>query len=87
MSSSRVPLRTRNVGERCTLNLLRAQTSFRWCGVIVRRRESASSGDVLVTCPWLKITKSVVKSPRVAEQCPVNIHSPIKIQRFSKAIR
>ncbi|GFX35553.1 hypothetical protein TNCV_103601 [Trichonephila clavipes] len=32
MSSSRVPLKTRRVGERCTLNLLRAQTSSRWCG-------------------------------------------------------
>ncbi|GFT95887.1 uncharacterized protein TNCV_312261 [Trichonephila clavipes] len=25
------------VGERCTLNLSRAQTSSRWCGVVVRR--------------------------------------------------
>ncbi|GFY13364.1 hypothetical protein TNCV_2336281 [Trichonephila clavipes] len=32
-SSSRVPLKTHRVGERCTLNLSRAQTSFRWCGV------------------------------------------------------
>ncbi|GFW26620.1 hypothetical protein TNCV_2850101 [Trichonephila clavipes] len=32
LSSSRVPLKTRRVGERCTLNLLRAQTSSRWCG-------------------------------------------------------
>ncbi|GFW80414.1 uncharacterized protein TNCV_2945461 [Trichonephila clavipes] len=37
MSSSRVPLKTRRVGERCTLNLSRAQISFRWCGVLVRR--------------------------------------------------
>ncbi|GFX33489.1 uncharacterized protein TNCV_1006501 [Trichonephila clavipes] len=37
MSSSRVPLKTRRVGERCTLNLLRAQTSSCWCGVVVRR--------------------------------------------------
>ncbi|GFW69622.1 hypothetical protein TNCV_489661 [Trichonephila clavipes] len=26
------PLKTRRAGERCTLNLLRAQTSSRWCG-------------------------------------------------------
>ncbi|GFU56996.1 uncharacterized protein TNCV_1778701 [Trichonephila clavipes] len=32
MSSSRVPLKTRRVGELCTLTLLRAQTSSRWCG-------------------------------------------------------
>ncbi|GFT89846.1 uncharacterized protein TNCV_1665851 [Trichonephila clavipes] len=32
MSSSGVPLKTRRLGERCTLNLLKAQTSSRWCG-------------------------------------------------------
>ncbi|GFU75163.1 histone-lysine N-methyltransferase SETD2 [Trichonephila clavipes] len=31
-SSSPVPLKTRRVGQRCTLNLLRAETSSRWCG-------------------------------------------------------
>ncbi|GFW73103.1 uncharacterized protein TNCV_832221 [Trichonephila clavipes] len=36
MSSSRVPLETRRVGKRCTLNLSRAQTSSRWCGVVRR---------------------------------------------------
>ncbi|GFV63223.1 hypothetical protein TNCV_2662251 [Trichonephila clavipes] len=35
-SSSPVPLKTHRVGVRCTLNLLRAQTSSHWCGVIVR---------------------------------------------------
>ncbi|GFW48898.1 uncharacterized protein TNCV_3900961 [Trichonephila clavipes] len=39
MSSSRVPLKTRRVEAQCTLNLLRAQTSSRWCGVVVRRGE------------------------------------------------
>ncbi|GFV88572.1 uncharacterized protein TNCV_1243821 [Trichonephila clavipes] len=33
MSSSPVPLKTRRVGQRCTLNLSRAQTFSRWCGV------------------------------------------------------
>ncbi|GFX18606.1 uncharacterized protein TNCV_3310671 [Trichonephila clavipes] len=37
MSSSPVPLKTRRVGQRCTLNLSKAETSSRWCGVIVRR--------------------------------------------------
>ncbi|GFX68862.1 hypothetical protein TNCV_3865611 [Trichonephila clavipes] len=32
MSSSPVPLKTRHVGQRCTLNLSRAETSSRWCG-------------------------------------------------------
>ncbi|GFV84186.1 uncharacterized protein TNCV_3038461 [Trichonephila clavipes] len=47
-SSSPVPLKTRRVGKRCTLNLSRAQTSSRWCGVIVRRG-GASSGVVHIT--------------------------------------
>ncbi|GFU60306.1 uncharacterized protein TNCV_3404501 [Trichonephila clavipes] len=36
-SSNLVPLKTRRVGERCTKNLFRAQTSSRWCGVVARR--------------------------------------------------
>ncbi|GFW93658.1 uncharacterized protein TNCV_4541871 [Trichonephila clavipes] len=35
--SSPVPLKSRRVGQRCTLNLSRAETSSRWCGVVVRR--------------------------------------------------
>ncbi|GFX72597.1 uncharacterized protein TNCV_4061931 [Trichonephila clavipes] len=45
-SSSPVPLKTRRVGQR--LNLSRAETSSRWCGVVVRRG-GASSGVVHVT--------------------------------------
>ncbi|GFX63636.1 uncharacterized protein TNCV_2005641 [Trichonephila clavipes] len=37
MSLIPVPLKTRRVGQRCTLNLSRAETSSRWCGVVVRR--------------------------------------------------
>ncbi|GFW10617.1 uncharacterized protein TNCV_894121 [Trichonephila clavipes] len=37
-SSSPVPLKTRRVGQRCTLNLSRAEMSSRWCGVVVRSR-------------------------------------------------
>ncbi|GFY26091.1 hypothetical protein TNCV_354081 [Trichonephila clavipes] len=48
MSSSPVPLKTRRVRQRCTLNLSRAETSSRWCGVGVRRGD-ASSGVVHVT--------------------------------------
>ncbi|GFV43214.1 uncharacterized protein TNCV_2048951 [Trichonephila clavipes] len=48
MSSSPVPLKTRRVGQRCTLNLSRAETPSRWCGVVVRRG-GASSGAVHVT--------------------------------------
>ncbi|GFU00209.1 DUF4817 domain-containing protein [Trichonephila clavipes] len=46
--SSPVPLKTRRVGQRCMLNLSRAETSSRWYGVVVRR-EGASSGVVHVT--------------------------------------
>ncbi|GFW24078.1 transposable element Tcb2 transposase [Trichonephila clavipes] len=46
--SNHVPLKTRRVGQRCTLNLSRAETSSRWCGVVVRRG-GASSGVVHVT--------------------------------------
>ncbi|GFW55712.1 uncharacterized protein TNCV_120961 [Trichonephila clavipes] len=46
--SSPVPLKTRRVGQRCTLNLSRAETSSRWCGVVVRRG-GASSGVVHFT--------------------------------------
>ncbi|GFW03181.1 uncharacterized protein TNCV_158001 [Trichonephila clavipes] len=46
-SSSPVTLKTRRVGQRCKL-LSRAETSSRWCGVVVRRG-GASSGVVHVT--------------------------------------
>ncbi|GFY15481.1 uncharacterized protein TNCV_1572921 [Trichonephila clavipes] len=74
MSSSPVPLKTRHVGQRCTLNLSRAETSFRWCGVVARRG-GANSVVVHVTWPWLKITWSAAKHPRIAKLCDVNIHS------------
>ncbi|GFW64147.1 transposable element Tc3 transposase [Trichonephila clavipes] len=44
-SSSPVPLKTLRVGQRCTLNLSRAETSSRWCGVVVRRGGASSDGD------------------------------------------
>ncbi|GFW08753.1 hypothetical protein TNCV_4299261 [Trichonephila clavipes] len=47
-SSSPVPLKTRRVAQRCTLNLWRAETSSRWCGVVVRKI-GLSSGVVDVT--------------------------------------
>ncbi|GFV50018.1 uncharacterized protein TNCV_2372611 [Trichonephila clavipes] len=48
-SSSPGPLKSRRVGQRCTLNLSRAETSSGWCGVVVRRGGGASSGVVYVT--------------------------------------
>ncbi|GFV71418.1 uncharacterized protein TNCV_88401 [Trichonephila clavipes] len=48
MSSSPVPLKTRRVEQRFTLNLSRAEMFSRWCGVVVRRG-GVSSGVVHVT--------------------------------------
>ncbi|GFV35379.1 uncharacterized protein TNCV_3204111 [Trichonephila clavipes] len=61
-SSSPIPLKTRRVGEGCTLNRSRAQTSSCWCSVVVRRGDANSDG-VLVTGPWFKMTWSVAKKP------------------------
>ncbi|GFV38098.1 uncharacterized protein TNCV_4204081 [Trichonephila clavipes] len=72
MSSNRVPLKTHRVGERCMLNMSRAETSSRWCGVLVRR------GGCQLRCQprhWTMVQNYEVRrhSPRVAEQCEVNI--------------
>ncbi|GFS48051.1 hypothetical protein TNCV_3599781 [Trichonephila clavipes] len=61
MSSSPLPLKTHCVGQRCMLNLSRAETSSRWCGVIVRRG-GTSSGVVHVSDPH---------QPQVRRQVPV----------------
>ncbi|GFW43017.1 uncharacterized protein TNCV_1474131 [Trichonephila clavipes] len=74
MNSSLVPLKICRVGERCKLNSPRAQTSSRWCGVVIRGG-GAISAVVLIASPWFKITRFLIKSPRAAEQRDVNIHS------------
>ncbi|GFT77213.1 hypothetical protein TNCV_4239291, partial [Trichonephila clavipes] len=69
-SSSPVPLNTRRVGERYTLNLSRAQTSSCWSGVVVKR------GQLKYRPRHLTIVQNyevVSKSPRVAEQCDVKV--------------
>ncbi|GFV24527.1 uncharacterized protein TNCV_814111 [Trichonephila clavipes] len=67
-NSSPVPLKTRRVGQRCTLNLSRAEMSSRWCGVVVRR------GGVPAQVSSTSLDHGP-KCPRVAEQCDVNIKS------------
>ncbi|GFW65296.1 uncharacterized protein TNCV_395621 [Trichonephila clavipes] len=47
-SSNSVPLKTGQVGQRCTSNLSRVETSSHWCGVVVRRG-GASLGVLHVT--------------------------------------
>ncbi|GFU18494.1 hypothetical protein TNCV_3787541 [Trichonephila clavipes] len=68
-----VPQKTHRVGQRCTLNLSRAEISSRWCGVVVRRGFQLRCRPRHLTI--FKISRSITKSPRVAEQCDVNIHS------------
>ncbi|GFU83777.1 hypothetical protein TNCV_1694471 [Trichonephila clavipes] len=58
-----VPLKTHCVGERCTLNLSRAQTSSCWRCVVVKRGHLKYHPRHLT---WVKITRSVFKSHRVA---------------------
>ncbi|GFU60302.1 uncharacterized protein TNCV_3404461 [Trichonephila clavipes] len=68
--SSPVPLKTRRVGQRCTLNLSRAETSSRWCGVRRRRCQLRCRPRHLTM-----VQNDVAQSPRVAEQCDVTIQS------------
>ncbi|GFW80943.1 hypothetical protein TNCV_3780221 [Trichonephila clavipes] len=69
MSSSVVPLKTRHLRKRCTLNLSRAQTSSRWRGVVIRRGVSAHASSSSLD------HSSKLRSPRVGEQCDSNILS------------
>ncbi|GFW38121.1 uncharacterized protein TNCV_601971 [Trichonephila clavipes] len=64
MSLSAVPLKTRLVGEQCTLNLPRAQTSSRWCGVVVR-----SGGGQLRCRPRHLIMVQNYEVPRQKPSC------------------
>ncbi|GFU34584.1 hypothetical protein TNCV_1993141 [Trichonephila clavipes] len=72
-SSSPVQLKNRRVGEKCTLNLSRAQTSSCWSGVAVERDQLKYRPRHLTMVQ--NYTSSVSKSLRVAEQFDVNIHS------------
>ncbi|GFW12288.1 hypothetical protein TNCV_2489321 [Trichonephila clavipes] len=72
MSSSSVPLTARHV---------RSRTQASWCGVEIRRG-GISSGVVLFTGPWLKTTRSVAKSPRVAEHIALSLFSTQLLEGF-----
>ncbi|GFW23748.1 uncharacterized protein TNCV_2032911 [Trichonephila clavipes] len=82
-TSSQLPQKTRRVGERCTLNLSRAQTCSRWCGVVVRRERVPAQ---VLSSSLEHGSKGAyeAKSPRVAEQCDSTIHSLTRYRkRFS----
>ncbi|GFV25565.1 uncharacterized protein TNCV_683951 [Trichonephila clavipes] len=53
MRSIPVPLKTRRVGQRCTLNLSRAETSSRWCGVVVGEGVPAQVSSTSMS--WFKL--------------------------------
>ncbi|GFV68918.1 hypothetical protein TNCV_1985821 [Trichonephila clavipes] len=77
MSSSLVPLKTRRVGARCTLNLSRTQTSSRWYGVVIREERGLPSQAPSSSLDYgSKLRGPSPKSPRVAEQCNVLIFTP-----------
>ncbi|GFS64688.1 hypothetical protein TNCV_4684851 [Trichonephila clavipes] len=67
MNSSLVPQKTRRTeGSRYTLNMTRLKHPP--VGVTWKLKDGgASSGVILVTSQWFKITRSVAESPRVAE--------------------
>ncbi|GFV50720.1 uncharacterized protein TNCV_2213811 [Trichonephila clavipes] len=62
-SSSPVPLKTRRVGQRCTLNLTRAETSFRWCGRRARRGLLAMDLVILNLIQLTRVIPELVPSP------------------------
>ncbi|GFX77964.1 uncharacterized protein TNCV_909811 [Trichonephila clavipes] len=73
--SNPVPLKTRRVGQRCTLNLSRAETSSRWCGVVVSSEGVPAQVSSTSLDHGSKLRVRRQKNPRVAEQCDVNIQS------------
>ncbi|GFX11676.1 retrovirus-related Pol polyprotein from transposon opus [Trichonephila clavipes] len=63
-------------GEELDIPSIVEKTSSNTCQLREGEGEGGASSDfVHVTSPWFKITWSVDKSPRVAEQCDVNIQS------------
>ncbi|GFX31444.1 transposable element Tc1 transposase [Trichonephila clavipes] len=78
MSSSPVPLKTHRMGQRCTLNLSRAHTSSRWCGVVVRRGGVSSASPPPVESSGSEIEDEVAgKSNPTAVSTSKNRIPPI----------
>ncbi|GFU62250.1 ATP-dependent DNA helicase [Trichonephila clavipes] len=74
MSLSPVPLKTRRIGQRCTLNLSRAETSSRWCGGVVWRG-GASSGVVHVTLTMVQnyvVLSALIEANKRKQLLPYN---------------
>ncbi|GFT29711.1 uncharacterized protein TNCV_4891261 [Trichonephila clavipes] len=68
MSSSPGPLKTHRVGQRCTLNLSRAETSSHWCGVVVRREGCQLRGH---PCHLTMVQNYVVRRQKPSCGCTV----------------
>ncbi|GFW97805.1 hypothetical protein TNCV_1425681 [Trichonephila clavipes] len=67
-NSSPVALNTRHVGQRCTLNLSRAETSSRWCGVVVRRGGCQESDGSELSCSDLYSNENIRLSESDCEE-------------------
>ncbi|GFW26169.1 hypothetical protein TNCV_3396651 [Trichonephila clavipes] len=88
MNLSPVPLKTRRVGERCTINISRAQTSSRWCGVVVRRRADSSGVASSLGHGYVKSLVYADK-PQTLDHLEDNIHrviADIRLQMLEKVI-
>ncbi|GFU87123.1 hypothetical protein TNCV_430271 [Trichonephila clavipes] len=92
MGSSPVPLKTRRVGQRCTLNLSRAETSSRWLNETSRVifRISVISFEVLLTkliSLSFKYIKNSPKPPLGKELSKDPKDTIIKLYKESKSQR
>ncbi|GFW30314.1 hypothetical protein TNCV_3850851 [Trichonephila clavipes] len=65
MNSGPVPLKTCRVGQRCTFNLSQAETSSRWCGVVVRREGSRSVNEKMLENDGDVNVKDTVQAPKI----------------------
>ncbi|GFU29914.1 uncharacterized protein TNCV_1686921 [Trichonephila clavipes] len=74
--SSPVPLKTCRVGQRSTLNLFRAETPSRWCGVVVRREGASSAARELLVTDLIICNQGQVTwaTPELASPSP-NFHT------------
>ncbi|GFS86297.1 HTH_Tnp_Tc3_2 domain-containing protein [Trichonephila clavipes] len=70
-SSSPVPLKSRRVEQRCTLNLSRNETSSRWCVVVVRSRGARVKPSVSI-----QSKDGVLRQGKAGRQHPKQRRSP-----------
>ncbi|GFV53686.1 DUF4817 domain-containing protein [Trichonephila clavipes] len=69
-SSSPVRLKTRRVGQRCTLNMSRAETSFRWCVVELWFQQDGATRHT--ACATIDLLKDTFGDRLISRFGPVN---------------